>query len=405
MARFAYRAQISTGKTVAGRIDAIDKNAVVDRLLSDGKTPLSVKELQSGEGDWRNWFRQHEAELGPKEVGIFAQDLSRLLSSGFSLHQALEMVSVSSDSKTVQTLASNASSSIAKGRSLSKVLSEERGGAIQALAGLVQAGESSGRLGEILEEASRSFKASAEFREKLTSALIYPVIILFMIVMTLIVFFSFVLPRLRPLFDDLGDRLPLATRLLLSVGTFAENILPIILLVLLIVYISVQALPRVKSRVTLWLHARLLGRLGLGAPRLAGYAAYSRILGLLINAGIPLASANNIASEALRNQALGKSLIKLTNKLRAGESFSAQLSRLQNIPDVMSRMAFLGEQSGKLGPTLIDVAEILERKAQTRTDRMLAMLTPGITIVLGLMVALVVGALFLGITSLTDVDF
>lgn len=402
MPSFSYKAKTATGKTVSGQFDATDQASALDVILSSGQTPLQLEEAKQRE-DWRAWFQRQDPDFNPSDAGALAQDLSRLIGSGFSLFQALQMVAVSSESKRARLFAARAADHIGKGGSLSEILLEEQGGAAQALAGLVQAGEASGELQPLLRDAAESFSASAEFRDRLTSALIYPMIILFMISMTLIVFFSFVLPRLQPLFDGLGDRLPLATRALLAFGAFCEIWMPWILLLSLVLFIVLQLVPKLKQRLTRSVHGLMIGPLGLGAPRLAAYAAYARTCGLLINSGVPLPSANAVAAEGLANTFLKDLLGSHSSELREGQRLSDVLSRADTPPEILTRMTYLGERSGKLGPALIDAAGILERKARTRTDRLLSALTPAITIFLGLLVALVVGALFVGIASLTDV--
>jgi len=400
---FVYKARTSGGKLISGQIDATNKSAALDAILSGGQTPISLRQNKKSQ-DWKAWFQSRERDLTAADAGAFAQDLSRLLSSGFSLHQALQMVAVSSESKRAQDLAQRSADHVGKGGALSDILRKEPGGAAQALSGLTQAGEASGELTAILLDAAENFNASADFRERLVSALIYPMIILFMISMTLIVFFSFVLPRLQPLFEGVDDRLPLATKVLLSFGHFCEIWLPWILLVGLISFVGLQLMPKLKDKLAQHIHGWFLGAIGMGAPRLAGFASYSRTLGLLINSGVPLATASHVAAGGVGNKKLCVLLEDMSGSLREGQKLSQTLTMSGLAPDVLLRMSYLGERSGKLGPALIDVAGILERKARTRTDRLLAALTPSITIFLGLLVALVVGALFLGIASLTDVD-
>lgn len=400
---FSYKALNPAGDTLGGQIRAPSKTVAMDMILSSGRTPTRLTQVQDTPGA-RSWLKREAAPLNVAATGAFARDLARLLSSGFSLHQALQMVSASTESKGVRALAETAASHVNTGGKLSDVLSRETGSPVKTLAGLVKAGEASGELQTILGSAGDSFERSAEFREKLTSALIYPMIILFMISLTLIVFFSLVLPRLAPLFEDVGDRLPLATKLLLGFGEWTEVWLPVIGVGCLAGFIMLRLNSGLKSRVTRWWHSRLIGRLGLGGPRLAGYAAYARTLGLLLGSGLPLYSANDIAARSLGNSALSGSLSNISAGLREGLSLTARLEGLSHVPDILVRMSAVGEQTGKLGAALIDAAGILERKAQTRTDRLLAALTPAITILLGLLVTGVLGSLFLGIASLTDVQ-
>lgn len=388
---------------VNGVIEAETKSLALDALLSRGLTPLRLS-VVNGKMSFGEWLKPAPKQFSVKDASEFSGDIARLLASGFSLHQALQMTAVSASTKPARALAQRASEGVQKGGSLHNLLVKEPGGPAQALAGLVQAGETSGRLEDVLKDASNSFNTSSEFKEKLGSALIYPAIIMFMISMTLVIFFAFVLPRLEPLFDDVGDRLPMMTKVLLGFGNFCEIWGPWLVLGVLALFVGMQIRPAIKRGVKLRFDRLLLGRLGLGGPRLAGFATYSRTLGLLINSGVPLPSANTVASGAVANLALSKKFMALTERLRGGDNLSTLLEELPETPEVLTRMSVIGERSGKLGLALTDAAGILERSARTRTDRLMAALTPAVTLLLGLIVALVVGSLFLGLASLTEID-
>jgi len=403
MPRFSYKVHGADGQSLSGTIEAVSQPAALEALLARGHTPVRLSKTGTGLG-LKDWLKPQQKEFSVKDAGEFSGDIARLLASGFSLHQALQMTAVSASSKQARALAERAAESVQKGGSLYSVLAKESGGPAQALAGLVQAGETAGHLETVLQDASGSFNASASFKEKLGSALIYPAIILFMISMTLLVFFTFVLPRLRPLFEDVGDRLPVMTKSLLGFGRFCEIWGPWLALGILGLLIGMQVRPAVKRGVKRFFDRALLGRLGFGGPKLAGFATYARTLGLLLNSGVPLPSANSVAAGAVANLVLADKIENQSGGLRGGENLSTLLKAIPETPEVLIRMCVIGERSGKLGPALTDAAGILERSARTRTDRLMAALTPAITLLLGLIVSLVIGALFLGLASLTEID-
>jgi len=403
MPKFSYKAQGLDGRSQTGIVEATSKSGALETLLARGQTPLRLR-LVGDSTEFQNWLKPAPKEFNVKDAAEFSGDLARLLGSGFSLHQALQMTAVSAGSKPARALAEKAAERVQKGGSLHSVLASETSGPALALAGLVQAGETAGHLEKVLQDASGSFGASAEFKEKLGSALIYPAIILFMISLTLLVFFTMVLPRLRPLFEDVGDKLPAMTKVLLGFGEFCEVWGPWLALGLVVLLIAMQMRPALKRKVKRFLDKILLGRLGMGGPRLAGFAAYARTLGLLVNSGVPLPAANSVAAGAVANLVLSEKFVGLSAQLRGGKNLSDLLDGLPEAPVLLVRMAVIGERSGKLGPALTDAAGILERSARTRMERLMAALTPVVTIILGIIVALVVGSLFLGLASLTEID-
>lgn len=403
MARFSYKVQGSDGRAQTGIVEAASKSGALEVLLARGQTPLRLHAV-GDKSEFQDWFKPAPKEFNVKDAAEFSGDLARLLSSGFSLYQALQMTAVSAGSKPARALAEKCAEQVQKGGSLHSILAAETSGPALALAGLVQAGETAGHLEKVLHDASGSFGASAEFKEKLGSALVYPAIILFMISLTLLIFFTMVLPRLRPLFDDVGDRLPAMTKALLGFGQFCEVWGPWLALGLLALLIGMRTRPALKRKVKRFFDRILLGRMGMGGPKLAGFSAYARTLGLLVNSGVPLPAANSVAAGAVANIVLCEKFEALSGPLRGGKNLSDLLGDLPEAPELLVRMVVIGERSGKLGPALTDAAGILERSARTRMERLMAALTPLVTILLGIIVALVVGALFLGLASLTEID-
>ncbi len=403
MPRFSYKVQGTDGRPQTGIVEAASKSGALETLLARGQTPLRLH-LVGDRAEFQNWLKPAPKEFSVKDAAEFSGDLARLLASGFSLHQALQMTAVSAGSKPARALAEKAAERVQKGGSLHSVLANETSGPALALAGLVQAGETVGQLETVLLDASGSFGASADFKEKLGSALIYPAIVLFMISLTLLVFFTMVLPRLRPLFEDGGVKLPAMTKALLGFGEFCEVWGPWLALGLVVLLIAMQMRPALKCKVKRFFDRVLLGRIGMGGPKLVGFAAYARTLGLLVNSGVPLPAANSVAAGAVANLVLSEKFESLTTQLRGGKNLSDLLGGLPEAPELLVRMSVIGERSGKLGPALTDAAGILERSARTRMERLMAALTPAITIILGIIVALVVGALFLGLASLTEID-
>lgn len=128
-------------------------------------------------------------------------------------------------------------------------------------------------------------------------------------------------------------------------------------------------------------------------------------MGLLLGAGVALPGAHELASQAIGNRLLRDHYKKIIPKLREGRKLSDSLSNTPFLPPIFLRIIAIGEKSGKLAQSCADAAELIERRANNRLEKFLTLLTPFMTIFLGLVVAFVVGALFLGILSLTEIEF
>ncbi len=403
MPEFTYTAINMGGTSSRGKIRAADKASALEAVIASGLTPTHIQEA-TARSQIFDWLKYKQKDFTPADAGHFSGDLHRLLHSGFSMRQALDVIAISAETKAVKTLAKDAADQISKGGRLSYVIEEAGGSTAVALSGLVRAGEMGGNLEDILASAAASFQKGAEFREKITSALIYPAIIGFLISMTLILFFSFILPQLEPLFAGAEDKLPRSTQFLLAFGRFFEMGLPLMLLGLVGLIMAARFIPGISDGLKKTGGRVALSRMSGGVSRLTNYATYARIMSLLIGSGVPAPNAHMISAQACSNALIKSDLLELSQSLREGRALAKCLEPLPRVPELLTNMTRVGESSGKLSAALGDAADILERRAARRMERLLAALTPMITIVLGLIVAVVVGALFMGISSLTDVS-
>jgi general secretion pathway protein F len=248
-------------------------------------------------------------------------------------------------------------------------------------------------------------KRQQQIRQRVTSALVYPAILVSVVLLTLIVLLAFVLPRFEQLFVESDAPLPFATRAVLAVGRFVADYGVYLAIVAATgVLFGVRWLRSSAGKLALhrWaLHARPL----LGLPATIDTARLLRTLSTLLGNGLPLPSALKVARGTLGNLALRSALDEVTRNVKAGERLHVALAARKEFPPVAAQLARVGEETGKLDELLLSAAEYLEDSSSALLDRLLTLLVPALTVGMGLMVAALIGSVLVGLLSVNDLAF
>jgi type IV pilus assembly protein PilC len=266
----------------------------------------------------------------------------------------------------------------------------------------VLAGEKSGALGEVLDRYIHYQKLALAVRKKLLMSLIYPCMLI-VLVITLIVFLvTFVVPKFAELYNSMSAKLPMATQILIAVGTTARNYVLggfIALIVAAIAFRFWTKTPKGEERMDRWrLRTPLLGEIWIKYQ----VAQFSRVLSTLLVGGIPLLQALDTAASSLGTRLLKKTLGESAQMVKEGQALSQALTKTKVFPGLAIDMIEVGESTGALPQMLASVAEFYEDDVNTRMTASLSLIEPAIMIFMGCFVTFVLVALYLPIFSLAD---
>jgi len=266
----------------------------------------------------------------------------------------------------------------------------------------VLAGEKSGALGEVLDRYIHYQKLALAVRKKLLMSLIYPCMLI-VLVITLIVFLvTFVVPKFAELYNSMSAKLPMATQILIAVGTTARNYILggfIALIVAAICFRFWIKTPKGEERMDRWrLRTPLLGEIWIKYQ----VAQFSRVLSTLLVGGIPLLQALDTAASSLGTRLLKKKLGESAQMVKEGQALSQALTKTKVFPGLAIDMIEVGESTGALPQMLASVAEFYEDDVNTRMTASLSLIEPAIMIFMGCFVTFVLVALYLPIFSLAD---
>ena len=406
MPRYRYEAVDTTGEVLRDEVEAANSEAVIAQLRDGGLLPLSVVEAKGGllrAGLGQPLFSKRRA-LSRKAVTLITQQLASLLAAGMPLDRALTiLISVSEDERT-KPLLERVQEKVRGGSTLADAL-EVQGVFSRFYLNMIRAGEAGGALETVLKRLTEFLERSQALRETVTSALIYPVILLSVAALSVIILLTFVVPQFQRLFADAGKALPLATQIVIAVGDGFRHYWWVGLIVIgLIVTIVRQRLRQPENRLR-W--DRRLLRLPLVGDLIAKVetARLSRTLGTLLGNGVSLLNALTIVRETLSNRVLANALGEVSEHTKTGRGLAEPLLETGSFPKLAVQMIRVGEETGQLQEMLLQVADTYDGEVQTAVKRLLTLLEPALILGLGVIIAGIIMSILVAILSLNELAF
>lgn len=389
--RFRYRALRRDGRSERGELEAATRPAAAAELARRRLSPTRIDPVAGRE----------PAVLGYREAGQLGQELARLSRAGVPLENGLRLAAEAHARAVTRQQLLSIADDLAEGARPAQAFDQLGGVPGKALASIIRAGERSGGLEPALDAAAPLLVATARFREKAMSLLLYPAIVTSTAVIVLVVFLTVVIPSLRPALEGLGDAMPMATRALLAFSDVVPSLLVGVLSVSLIV-ILINQIAVVRRRFLRWRDLALMGPMGLGLATAIDEALFARLFAALVRAGNPVGEALSDASRSVANMILAERLVDAAGRVRTGGSLGAALEACFGPSHLITRAAALGRRSGSFGDMIEEAGNVLAERAEQRLERVASIAGPAIIIVLGVFVGGFVITLFSSLMVLTD---
>ncbi len=402
MPAFRYTAIDPAGQTVRGTMDAATEAEVVRQLQRQGSIPMRAEPAGTrGLGDLlsRDIGRRG---MGRQDVANFTRELSIMLGAGQDLDRSLRFLVDTAANPRVRATVEGLRKTVRDGGSLATALGAHPGSFPRLYVGLVRAGEAGGTLAPTLDRLADLLERERALASTITSAMIYPGLLLLAAVGSITLLLTQVLPQFVPLFEQSGAALPRPTQLLIATGDAVSAYgLYALLAVIALGFAARQALRQPRPRM---MRDRLLLRLPVvGAlTREVIAARFTRTLGTLLNNGVPLIAALGIVQDAIGNGAGVAAVECATASAKGGAGLSRPLDESGVFPARTIYLLRLGEETAQLGPMALRAAEIHEEKTRLGVQRLVALLVPAITVVMGLVIAGIVASLLLAMLGLND---
>lgn len=402
MPAFRYTAIDPAGQTVRGTMDAATEAEVVRHLQRQGSIPMRAE--PAGARGWADLLHRDIGRrgMGRQDVANFTRELSIMLGAGQDLDRSLRFLVDTAANARVRATVEGLRKTVRDGGSLATALAVHPGSFPKLYVGLVRAGEAGGTLAPTLDRLADLLERERALASTITSAMIYPGLLLLAAVGSITLLLTQVLPQFVPLFEQSGAVLPRPTQLLIAAGDAVSAYGLYALLALIVLALAaVQALKQPRPRL---LRDRLLLRLPVvgGLSREVIAARFTRTLGTLLSNGVPLITALGIVQDAIGNLAGVAAVERATVSAKGGAGLSRPLGESGVFPARTIYLLRLGEETAQLGPMALRAAEIHEEKTRLGVQRLVALLVPAITVVMGVVIAGIVASLLLAMLGLND---
>ncbi len=403
---FEYKAATNSGDVVQGEMEAVSQDAVIRRLQAEGHIPIRAEEItRTASGETPSAFTLQRRRPGRADVNVFTIELATLLQAGLPLDKALEMLITIAEKSPFREVLERLLAQVRGGASLSAALESHGRLFSRFYRNMVKAGEASGALDVALARLAEFMERSRELHDSVLSALLYPVVLVVVGILSMVVILGMVIPKISQMFAEAGQQLPWFTQLVVAAGDFVENYWWLMALAAVGLYVFMRhQYAQTASRLR-W-DGRLL-RLPLVGALIARLEAarFTRTLGTLLGNGVPLLDAIAIAKEVVANQVIAEGIRRVTEQLRQGEGLARPLTEARVFPPLAGHLMQVGEESGNLEAMLMQLAQIYEREVQSALRRLMAVLEPALVLGLAVVIAAIILSVVMAILSINSLAF
>jgi general secretion pathway protein F len=397
-----YRAVKLDGEEVEGEQDAADEAALIARLQAEGLIPLTTRPAG---GLSARLARRRRKGLTAKDIEVITRQLATLLESGLTLDRSLQVLGDLSTEDTVIRVLNDLQERVRGGANFSAALDAQDGQFPKLYVNMVRAGEASGALDEVLTRLADYLERSAELRGTVSSALVYPLILLFVAGLSVILLLVFVVPQFTVLFEDMGAALPLPTRIVVGTGDlFRDYWWALLVLIATIAVLLERWLQNPDNRRAFDFRVMSLPLFGDLIWKMET-ARFCHTLSTLLKNGLPLLSGLNLAKQVVGNRKIGEGLNQAAEDLKHGRGIAGPLQQHEVLPQLAQQMIRVGEESGTLDAMLAKVADIFDRETRTSVQRLLTLLEPLLIIGLGVIVAGIIISILMAILGANELVF
>ncbi|HBH03980.1 MAG TPA: type II secretion system protein GspF, partial [Candidatus Rokubacteria bacterium] len=334
----------------------------------------------------------------------FTQQLATLFEAGLPLDRALAILEELAGNPRLKTIVGDLLAGVRGGASLSEALGKHHPRPFSRLyINMVRAGEKGGVLEVALRRLAEFLEARATFVEAVRSALAYPAFVITVGIGAVVFLMTFVIPRFATIFADLGQAIPLPTRVLLAVSAAFQAYWWAGLAAVLAAVLAWRVWTGSPQGRLQWdqflLGLPLIGRLSTKIET----ARFARTLGTMLKSGVPMLGALAVVGDTMTNQAIGRGVSRLADGVKRGGTLAAGMQEQAPFPALAIHMVRVGEETGRLEEMLLKVADTFEADVRTEMKRALDLLGPVVIVGMGVLVAFIVVAMLLAIFSINEI--
>lgn len=395
---FNYEAITNTGERKRGAVDAVSKDLAILAVQRRGLIVSSIEEDGSKKGILGGAF---DSKVSMKDVVMMSRQISTLFEAQVSALKAFNLIATSTPNKALVRVLEEVSEDIKSGVSISMSLAKHPLVFSNFYVNMVKAGEESGKLTQTFSYLADYLDRQYQLTSKTKNALVYPGFVIGVFFMVMIAMFTFIIPKLRAIIDAGGQEIPFSTKVVFAVSDLFIHygIFVLIALTLLVIYLfrysntdsGKAQFDRLK--ISLPVFKDIYSKLYLS--RIADN------MDTMLSSGIPIVRALELTGSVVGNQIYENILKDVTEKVKSGSSLSDAFSKYPEIPQIMTGMIRVGEETGALGNILKTLGHFYNREVNDAVDMLVSLIEPIMIVVLGLGVGILLASVLMPIYNIT----
>ncbi|KAB7622637.1 type II secretion system F family protein [Alkalilimnicola sp. S0819] len=403
MAHFHYKARSSRGEFLEGELEAASADAVASQLMDNGITPIDIREkAASGGGLDLSNLQLWERRVSLDELVMFSRQMYTLTRAGVPIIRAMKGLAETAKSTRLKRVLGEITESLESGRALGESLRAHPDVFNSLYVSIIQVGENSGRLEEAFLQIARHLELDKETRERVKTALRYPLMVFVAITAAMFIINLKVIPAFAGVFASFDADLPWATRLLIGTSNFFLAYWVHISVLLVAAVAGLIWYVRTESGEYRWdrykLRLPVVGNLILRAT----LARFARSFALSMRSGVPLIQALTVVARAVDNAYVAARVLTMRNGIERGESLTRTAVTSDMFTPLVLQMLAVGEETGRVDDMMQEVAEFYEREVDYDLKRLSAYIEPIMIIAIGIMVLVLALGVFLPMWDLAS---
>lgn len=390
MPEFTYKAQNAAGSMLKGTMEAANEAFVLQSLRGKGYYPIEIKKAVPSRELKMDLF----LKVGLKDIAVFCRQFATVISAGITITGGLDIMRQQTENRKLKEILDKIFEEVQKGKSLSESMRQFKEFPVLFI-NMVEAGEASGRLEEVLERMAVYYEKESKLKQKIKSAMMYPILISTAAVGVVVFLVTSILPMFVEMFKGFNVELPLPTRMVLGLSSAMTNYWYIIIpAIIIIVYVLKRYGKTDEGKYK-------FDRLALKLPIFGKInkkiitSRFARTLSILMGSGIPVIQSMEIVEKTIMNAVVEEGIKKCKEDIRKGSGLTNPIAAIGIFPPMLIEMINIGEETGTLDTMLSKTAQFYDEEVDVVIAGLTTLIEPVILVVLGVVIGFIIISIML----------
>ena len=406
MLNFKYQAITKNGQKISGVLEAANEMEAASKIRESCDVILKLQPVESGSLEEKGGLMSMEIgnKLDIKAFTVVCSQFAIIMKSGLPVARSVQLIADKTPNKSLKRMLNKVASDVESGKTLADSFEEHGGKKLPStFIETVRAGEESGNLGNAFQSMASHFDKQIKTKQKIRSAVSYPIFVLVIAIAVIIVLMVKVVPTFSAIFDSYGGQIPAVTQVLIDLSNFVAGNIIWILIVVAVIVIGFNIYSHTEkggmALAKLKLKLPVIGNL----TYLKSASELSNTMAIMMGSGIPMNRSISITSKVLSNKYVSAKIGEVTEKIEQGQDLAKSLAESEVMPDILIDMVTVGEETGELEDTLQTIAGYYDEEYNVAVEKAVSKLSPAILVVTAGIAGFIVIAMYMAMFEMYNV--